>query len=185
MTLDIERIIDDLAEKYPGPVGVRSIWELAGGSPADIEFTDSARSQWAALWQAAAPPGGERSVALLREVLFDHPGEVRLLAGLDSMAANSRPDAADAVPEILLALTSLGPAFDAAHIRVVLEPFPECTEWEAFAAFAPRMQGAFEKADREALEKGLAEIRHMQPVLPSVLAAAGALMQSLWATTPS
>jgi len=183
MAIDQENIIGYLSENYPGPVGIRSIWELAGGLPGEIQFTDSAKEMWSELWQAAEGPEGVTHTALIREALYDRPGEALLLTCLENMAREACPDAADAVPEMILALTVLGPDFEPVHMLLVLESFPECTEIEAFSVLTPRVQGVFEIAEREVLEKQIAEIRKMGSIPTAALSAVDTLEQSLWATT--
>ena len=79
MAPDPKGIVSLVSEYYAGALDTRALWEWAGGRPEDVPFSSPPEVRWEALWRAAEAPGGATRIRIVREMLFDRPGDPDLL----------------------------------------------------------------------------------------------------------
>ena len=138
-----------LVKRYVGPVATRALWQWAGGRDGDLAFVDEPAAQWSALWARAAA-GPVTRIALVREALFDSPGDPELLAALAALAERP-PDAA--VLELVEALESLlNHGCEDAALWLCLAGFKPRGFDVTYAALAAAVEGRLAPGAREALE---------------------------------
>ena len=164
-----------LVKRYVGPVATRALWQWAGGRDGDLAFVDEPAAQWSALWARAAA-GPVTRIALVREALFDSPGDPELLAALAALAERP-PDAA--VLELVEALESLlNHGCEDAALWLCLAGFKPRGFDVTYAALAAAVEGRLAPGAREALEAVLPRLLTAEAI-PEFPAAADGMRKRL------
>ncbi len=168
MKLKEEEVVAYLVKEYPGPVAARGLWTWAGGQAAEMVFEKPARAQWEKLWALAGEEAPPSRIALLREALFDHPGDAALLGFLDAVSDDTFAPGRPAAGVLFFLFEKLAPEFDDEGLKAALTAFPlglieDPDDPEApsdervvdamLAAAASSFQGAWDKDGRETLEE--------------------------------
>lgn len=155
MAFEAQNIFTHLAQNYGGIVATRALWEWAGGSPADIAYNDSAIERWAVMWEKASEDEGFIAPDLVREALFDQPGNRLLLTYLDSLPDATFGEARMAAKLIGPLIETLAPEFSTTSLWPLLQAFPESSAQQAFVALAPLLQDKIAVKARLTLEERL------------------------------
>lgn len=168
MKLNENEVIEFLSENYAGSVATRALWVWAGGGAQDIDYTKSATDQWNIMWEKASEDGPPSKIALLREALFDDPGNEVILGFLNAIADDEFESGRAAAPVLTFMLEKLDPAFDEKVLQATMLSFPKGFSEDAddpeniskesqtemmFAALASSLQDRFKKDARSALEE--------------------------------
>lgn len=168
MKLNENEVIEFLSENYAGSVASRALWVWAGGGAQDIDYTKSATDQWNTMWEKASEDGPPSKIALLREALFDDPGNEVVLGFLNAIADDEFKSGRAAAPVLTFMLEKLDPAFDEKVLQATMLSFPKEFSEDAddpeniskesqteimFAALASSLQDRFKKDVRSALEE--------------------------------
>ena len=161
MALDDQAVIAFLAGAYAGPVATRALWLWAGGEAQQIDYQCEPDQRWGRLWTAARNGEKATAEAVLRETLFDRPGDADVLNFLKDLAVETRPQSPATARVLVAQLETLAPAFDPQDLWPVLAGFPDCTRAEAFAALSAALQDCLAPApaqeplpDRETNQTG-------------------------------
>lgn len=141
MALDDQAVIAFLSHAYPGPVSTRALWLWAGGEAAQIEYFHDPVQQWQQLWGLARSGVAAPPAALLREALFDRPGNPDLLGFLAAWVVETFAAGPNAAKVLAAQLDRLAPEFDLKRLWPVLAGFPDRGILEAFAALSVALQG--------------------------------------------
>ena len=149
MALDNADVIAYLSENYMHSLARRALWQWAGGRQSEVDYGDDG---WAAMWGRACAGSGAARIAIVRQALFDHPGEARLLGFLDALAAEISEDWRETAQLFTTLLEQTAPDFPHAKLLSLLLAFPEKPVDEAFAVVTSSMQGLFDDPQRELLE---------------------------------
>jgi len=165
-------IVPLLAERYPGALDTRALWCWAGGRPEEVVFDDPPSQRWAVLWSKARNGAAATAIALVREMLFDRPGDEALLRILDRLAQEAYPRWKGAAVVLGTQIEALAPSFEAHGLWAALQSFPpldtllphpgDC----AFAAMASTFQGRFPPGVRDTLESVLRDLPAMKDQPP-------------------
>ncbi len=147
MALDDEAVIRFLSLTYPGPVSTRALWQWAGGEAGQIEYHRDPRQQWQQLWDLARKKAMIPPAALLREALFDRPGNPDLLGLLAAWVDDAFPQGSHAATVFAAQLDRLAPEFDLKRLWPLLAGFPDGGELETFAALCGSLQGGLASSD--------------------------------------
>lgn len=155
MASEAQSIFTLLAKNYGSTVATRALWEWAGGSPADVEHNDSAIERWAVMWEKASEDDGCIAPNLVREALFDQPGNPLLMTYLDSLPDETFGEARISAKLIYPLIASLAPEFAANSLWPLLQAFPESSAQQTFVALAPLLQEKIDIKARMTLEDRL------------------------------
>lgn len=155
MSVDKSAAVAKLAEYYPGVLAARAVWTWAGGDRESVPLDPPPSDQWEQLWDQSREDGGIGAVALLREALFDRPGDEALLGFLDALGQETFPDGPAAGTVLVDLITELGPGGSPDALSAALAAFPDRDGNETFAAIAPILAGKLTEADRSGLETAL------------------------------
>lgn len=155
MAFEAQNIFTYLAKNYGGMVATRALWQWAGGSPADVVYENSAIERWAVMWEKASEDDKLTSVSLVREALFDQPGNPLLMAYLDSLSDETFGEARISAKLIYPLIESLSPEFIPSSLWPLLQAFPEISAQQTFVALAPLLQKKIDIKARLTLEDRL------------------------------
>jgi len=168
MKLKEEEVVGFLSKEYGGPVAARGLWTWAGGETADMVFPKPAVEQWKKLWELAGEDTPPSRIALLREALFDHPGNDTILGFLDAVSDDEFPNGRPAAAVIFFLFDKLVPPFEAEGLRSAMTSFPfglidnpedpnppsvESLTDTMFAALASSFQNQYNNDNRALLEE--------------------------------
>ncbi len=131
-------IIEYLAKKYGSSISKRALWAWCGGAEADIVYDLPPYDGWGQMWEKAEGNETPSQIGLVREMLFDSPGEKTLLGYLDELAAE-RFKAEKAVADFFLFLLARTGATEhrlAALLYLLQDMPPDCI----LATTAPAIQ---------------------------------------------
>lgn len=157
-------VVSYLVRRYPGVSATRAMWSWAGGSATTAPLEGEAEALWRAGWEAAgAPADGERpapsQVALVREALYDEPGEPLLLDYLFAEACERHDERlADAVILFEALARAVAVAAPTELVAATLAAFGVGSWEEAFVCLAPGSEEWLEEGARAALQRACAEI---------------------------
>ena len=155
MSVDKSAAVAKLAEYYPGVLAARALWTWAGGDRESVPLDPPPPEQWDRLWDRSREEGGIGAVALLREALFDRPGDEALLGFLDALGRETFPEGPAAGTVLVDLMADLGPDGSPGALSAALAAFPDRDGNETFAAVAPILAGKLTQADRAGLETAL------------------------------
>jgi len=82
MPVSDAQIIAYLAEAYGSSLSKRALWTWSGGLPETVDFDPNPLESWDRMWAVAGKGSPPSRVALVREMLFDNPGQALLIAYL-------------------------------------------------------------------------------------------------------
>ena len=156
------------ARFYPGPVAARCLWQWAGGDESEIEYNESPDELWKGMIEKAESGDSEATpLSLLREALFDRPGDENLLVSAERIAEKRFPEGLEAALILPDMFKRIAPEFNAEQTWIILQSLPcqdEKTTDEYFAATAPVFEGRFKgdgaQGKRGSLEKILETLAH-------------------------
>jgi hypothetical protein len=171
MPLDEQKVIDYLSENYAGSTAARALWMWAGGRREDIEYTAAAKEQWGLLWAEAKNLQGATPLSLVREALFDHPGDEALFGFLDALAEQDLPEWRETAGLFLAQLQTLAPEFDPQAIWAASQSMPALTADSHLAVLASTLRDLFSGEHRRVLKERFQALKQgTQPPPPSVVA---------------
>ena len=187
-------IVDFLSQEYSGSLAVRALWQWAGGTPEEVDFSvppGSIKDQWTVLWQKAAEGGSANRTALVRQALLDQPGTELLLKFLFYSSREGFFEERRQALVLLDYLKSHAPEFDKMPLYFLFEQMPVVKEEPLFAALVPLFSNQFTTAERQALAERF-KIEWSTPLLycylqrPSnIPQIARAVLHCLWGTLGS
>ncbi|RMG17055.1 MAG: hypothetical protein D6731_04775 [Planctomycetota bacterium] len=146
-------VVELLAERYPTRTSARALWAWAGGREEELPWDEEpGLPLWSELWRLAGDEAATaaRREALVREALFDTPGDPLLLDHLAERAASvpERPAETEMTLAMIERLRPFG--FPVTWLAPLLERLPPPWE-ESFAALAPAVDEWLGPRDRERL----------------------------------
>ncbi len=151
-----------IAERYSGSLDTRALWQWAGGRPEDVDFDEPPVGRWKKLWALAVENRGATRVSLLREMLFDRPGDGRLMGFLAAARDEKGSAWVEASRILVLQVESAAPAFDPDRLWAALQSFPALPSLverpgdTAFALLATAADSRLTAGERAMLEPRLA-----------------------------
>ena len=157
MPVDDKAVVDYLARNYASVLARRALCSWGGGAEADTEYDPEPREGWGRMWDKAEEGPAPTRIALVREMLFDAPGEGVLLTYLEAVAEEqykAEKELADFFIDLLEKKLK-----KKEQLPILLFLFQDRSSDSVLAALAPALQGAFENEVREALEKNLNKLR--------------------------
>jgi hypothetical protein len=129
--------------RYGRSTGARVLWLAAHGGT----FAQPESDTWETLWKRSPS-----TLALVREALFDEPGQALLLEHLMERAELANEDLIDSALMIRAALDrQRGLGFQALWLRPVIAAFEAADADEAFAALTPAFNDWLGRDERDAL----------------------------------
>lgn len=151
MGINDNEIIAYLAEHYSSAIAKRALWTCGGGVETDIDYDLSPLDGWGLMWALAEESVAPTRIGLVREMLFDSPGEETLLGYLDELAAERFKAEKDVADFFLFLLVRNGAAENrlAALLYLLQDIPPACI----LAATAPTIQAARDDKLYDDLEK--------------------------------
>lgn len=149
MMVDDQTVIAFLAEKYAGPVATRALWLWAGGDANVAVYEGEPEEIWGQLWDLAGDGAGFYQLALVREALYDNPGQPVLMEYLQSVAVES--DLAAGQVFTALAVACEEAALEA-FLPVLLATLPDQAAEPLFPALAVAVHQNLPHAIRNGLE---------------------------------
>jgi hypothetical protein len=164
--MDENRVIAYLARHYRSVLARRALWAWSGGAEEDVDFDLPPQESWRLLWEKAAADPGPTRVDLVREMLFDSPGEKDLLGYLDTLALEQFRMDKDIAELFLYLLNKNG--MDEKHLPVLLYLFQESSPDAVLATTAPALQTVRAENDYNNLENTLAKLKDTGVTLSAV-----------------
>lgn len=149
-----KKIIEYLSEIYAGATATRALWLWGGGVESELEYGKSTIDGWTRMWAKAKDGQEATPVAVIREALFDYPGDEKLLELMDGLADEIFENGRTAAAVLAALLETLEPDFDQKRLWAVLQSFPEKSLDESLAAIFSSMQGKFPHTDEPPSEDG-------------------------------
>lgn len=149
-----KKIIEYLSEIYAGAAATRALWLWAGGVESELEYGKSTIDGWTRMWAKAKDGKGATPVAVIREALFDYPGDEKLLELMDGLADEIFENGRTAAAVLAALLETLEPDFDQKRLWAALQSFPEKSLDESLAAIFSSIQGKFPHTDEPPSEDG-------------------------------
>ncbi len=140
MPVNENTIIDYLAEKYGSSISKRALWSWCGGAEADVIYDLPPLDGWGLMWEKSGEHKAPSRIGLVREMLFDSPGEKVLLGYLGELAAE-RFKTEKGVADFFLFLLARTGATEhrlAALLYLLQDIPPDCV----LATTAPAIQAA-------------------------------------------
>ncbi len=144
-----EAIIECLAALYGEATAARALWLWAGGKEPELEYDPDPKTQWTTLWNRAGVDSAASRVFLLREALFDRPGDPELLGFMGAIAEARYAGSLAAASVVAMRIEALAPGFDPGALWCALLSFPENPLEVCLAAAAPSFQGRFPDASEK------------------------------------
>ncbi|MFO0605231.1 MAG: hypothetical protein U0324_18775 [Polyangiales bacterium] len=144
------------ARRYAGVVAREALWRHAGGEASEVAHDVSPARAWQEAWRRAVEGGrGVSPVTLLREALFDRPGDPEALRLLALATSNALAEEAGVVVDLVA-----DAAFSATPeaVRAALWSFPRVDRDAAFAALTLAFASRVSNARRRALEEAAAKV---------------------------
>jgi len=160
-----------LGRRYGGTVATRGLWQWSGGLAETIPFAEPPSHAWSELWALARNGSSVTPVALLRQVLFDEPGDGETLRLLAELAAESAADRKGAAERLVAELGKheepnvAGLLDEAAELRPLSSGI-------AFALMAPMLQARLDSDRRSMVRSRLDAIVDDEDATTHDLAAA-------------
>ncbi len=158
MPPDENETIDYLEENYTGALAARALWVWAGGDPNDVIYADDPNEQWPLMWDAAGAKGKPSRIALLREALFDRPGDGTLLKILTALGQESVPDGKYMAQILAVLLEKTAPEHEPDALWSAMQVFSESPLDVGFALLAEAFQDRFSTDSRERLVERFAAL---------------------------
>ena len=152
MAPDESKVIGKLAEYYPGATSTRSLWIWAGGLREAIHYNRSPQEQWAALWELASEESRVTPITLVREALFDHPGDDELFSFLGDLVKDHFPVWKETAEVFRAQLKKLAPDLDAPLVAAAARSLPDLPEDQTFAMIGGTLRDLFSGELRQKLE---------------------------------
>lgn len=162
--MDGNELTEWLSHHYPGATAARSLWLWAGGLETDMIYAETGAKQWTAILNRANELDRVSRISILREALFDYPGDEILISQLIEIAKDIS-EADQTIAEILvLQLMESAPDFDQDEIMAALHIIPDIAQRDEesakpkemyFSLLTPSLNNRFSKNDRKALRNRL------------------------------
>lgn len=168
MPVNESNILDYLAKNYASSISKRALWSWCGGAEADIDYDLPPLDGWGLMWAKAGRNSAPTRIGLVREMLFDSPGEEVLLGFLEELAAEHFEVEKKVVDFFLFLLASTGgPEDRLAPLFYLLQDLPpDCI----LAAAAPEIQANRDDKPYTDLEKTLPQLDERRIILsPGIL----------------
>jgi hypothetical protein len=176
-----DSIIAWLSEHYGGFTATRALWQWAGGEVSEIAFGETADPAWRDLWPRARAGAPATPVALLREALFDRPGDGQLLEFLTSLAMEMAAHARPGARRLAALLEEWRVILEVEGLREASGDVPLDNRDVSFALMAPVLQGRLGPEKRASLSRRFAAIR-VDPGAEAVRGLAAGLEDALEGT---
>lgn len=156
-----------LDRRYPSRTAARALWRWSGADPAPVEGPGEGPT-WPRLWPLAVAHDG--GVSLMREALFDHPGDPDLVDWIARLAERECLSVLEQAPAVASRFEAIRAELTPAGVRGVLRALPATTTREAFAAMVPVCEPWLTRPERERLAEVCTLIAERDAALAEVLA---------------
>jgi len=160
MPLDDDNVIEYLADNYNGPVASRGLWGWAGGQEKDVDYSPDRIQGWRAMWTKARDDVGPAPISIIREALFDHPGNPKLLLFLNALASEFTEEWKELGILVVAMLKKIGDFSEKEELLPVLLTAPDDVEGHFFAVLASAVNKMFSTEERDNLLNGFEELNN-------------------------
>jgi hypothetical protein len=159
MATEDSAVVEYLACNYSGSVAIQALWQWAGGCLAEIEYVDPPEECWKTMWGKAGAGADAAPIALVREALFDRPGDPLLLGYFSSLPDAEFKERRRATAFLFALIQTLEEDLPTDRLCSLLHVFPVSDVNETLVVWAPAMQGKLDDARRRVLEERFREIQ--------------------------
>lgn len=156
MQVKDNEVVEYLAQNYGSSIAKRALWSWGGGVEKDVDYDLLPWDSWKLMWDKAGKTAIPTRISLVREMLFDIPGEKALLRYLDALAEERFKAEKEIAEFFLFLLKKTGGEEN--RLEPLLFLFQDMPRDCVLVTIAPAIQGTFDNNFRAILEKDFTKI---------------------------
>jgi hypothetical protein len=151
MSVNKEKMISYLAERYPGDLQTRGLWLWAEGESKDIPYIGSPEENWIELWALTEKDDTHiEPMNLIQEALMDDPGDEFLIDCLRALSKNTSGTIKNNARLLVEILEHWNSELELESMRAVLLMLFDCSVREGVTVLIPVLNC---KIDEELCDK--------------------------------